>query len=206
MQRSRRHRRPRRDKGRAGFLSLGRSLGLHPVWPQYRHVRTPFLRRLTADLRDVVGRDAPVLIDQEGFASSACAPRIGPTGPRRWTKRRSVIARSGCIITCWRKNCATWALMQIAPRFWISRATTRILFLRNRCLGSDPDTARPGWAALLLAMLAAGVLPIVKHMPGHGRARVDSHKDLPVVDAPAVELRWPPISRLSARWPTCRWR
>src|SRR3546814_7473156 len=37
-------------------------------------------------------------------------------------------------------------------------------------------------------MLAAGVMPIVKHIPGHGRARVDSHKELPVVDAAAAEL------------------
>src|SRR3546814_8530776 len=37
-------------------------------------------------------------------------------------------------------------------------------------------------------MLAAGVMPIVKHIPGHGRARVDSHKELPVVDTAAAEL------------------
>ncbi|MBY0138617.1 glycoside hydrolase family 3 N-terminal domain-containing protein, partial [Paracoccus yeei] len=53
-------------------------------------------------------------------------------------------------------------------------------FLRNRCLGSDPETvARLGRVAAE-ALLEAGVLPIVKHMPGHGRAQVDSHKDLPV--------------------------
>src|SRR3546814_939402 len=37
-------------------------------------------------------------------------------------------------------------------------------------------------------MLAAGVMPLVKHIPGHGRARVDSHKELPVVDTAAAEL------------------
>src|SRR3546814_12602270 len=37
-------------------------------------------------------------------------------------------------------------------------------------------------------MLAAGVMPIVKHIPGHGHARVDSHKELPVVDTAAAEL------------------
>src|SRR3546814_4673901 len=37
-------------------------------------------------------------------------------------------------------------------------------------------------------MLAEGVMPIVKHIPGHGRARVDSHKELPVVDTAAAEL------------------
>src|SRR3546814_9247120 len=37
-------------------------------------------------------------------------------------------------------------------------------------------------------MLAECVMPIVKHIPGHGRARVDSHQALPVVDTAAAEL------------------
>jgi beta-N-acetylhexosaminidase len=58
----------------------------------------------------------------------------------------------------------------------------------NRAYGSDPATvARLGRAAAD-GMLAAGVLPVMKHLPGHGRALADSHLELPVVDAPLSEL------------------
>src|SRR5690606_32438657 len=43
--------------------------------------------------------------------------------------------------------------------------------------------------AMAAGLLAEGVLPVIKHMPGHGRARVDSHRTLPRVDAPADTLR-----------------
>jgi beta-N-acetylhexosaminidase len=58
----------------------------------------------------------------------------------------------------------------------------------NRSYGSDPAlVARLGRAAAD-GMLAAGVLPVMKHLPGHGRALADSHLELPVVDAPLAEL------------------
>lgn len=59
----------------------------------------------------------------------------------------------------------------------------------DRAYGADPDrVARLGRAACD-GFLAAGVLPVIKHIPGHGRARVDSHETLPVVDTPADTLR-----------------
>lgn len=61
-------------------------------------------------------------------------------------------------------------------------------FLRNRCYGSDPEPVAEIALAVAAAHLAGGVLPVVKHLPGHGRATMDSHKDLPVVDAPAELL------------------
>ncbi len=53
----------------------------------------------------------------------------------------------------------------------------------DRAYGGEPAlVARLGRAACE-GLLAGGVLPVMKHIPGHGRARVDSHKALPVVDA-----------------------
>ena len=56
-------------------------------------------------------------------------------------------------------------------------------FLRNRCYGSDPSTVATLGRAAADGMLAGGVLPVVKHIPGHGRATSDSHFDLPRVAA-----------------------
>jgi beta-N-acetylhexosaminidase len=61
-------------------------------------------------------------------------------------------------------------------------------FLRNRCYGTTPDVVAALGRAAADGMLAGGVLPVVKHIPGHGRATMDSHYDLPLVNAPRAAL------------------
>jgi beta-N-acetylhexosaminidase len=61
-------------------------------------------------------------------------------------------------------------------------------FLRNRCFGTTPEAVIAGARATAEGLLAGGVLPVIKHIPGHGRASADSHKDLPVVTAPLAAL------------------
>jgi beta-N-acetylhexosaminidase len=56
-------------------------------------------------------------------------------------------------------------------------------FLRNRCYGSDVDSVAQIGRAVADGLLAGGVLPVLKHIPGHGRATMDSHFDLPTVSA-----------------------
>ncbi len=68
-----------------------------------------------------------------------------------------------------------------------SRARATHPFLRNRCYGSEPDQVAQLARAVADGLLAGGVLPVVKHAPGHGAARADSHQALPVVDAPDLE-------------------
>ncbi|MEG4644370.1 beta-N-acetylhexosaminidase [Paracoccus pantotrophus] len=155
-----------------------------------RNVDTPDrLRRLTAELREAVGRNAPVLVDQEGG-------RVQRMRAPHWTDWPAPLDQAG------RGERAVWLHHHLlaqelravgidadcAPVLDIARDETHP-FLKNRCLGSDAETVIRLGRAAAQAMLAAGVLPVVKHMPGHGRARVDSHKDLPVVEASLDELR-----------------
>ena len=58
----------------------------------------------------------------------------------------------------------------------------------DRAFGRDPDTVAALAGAWAAGLMAAGVLPVVKHIPGHGRAEVDSHLDLPVVTADRAAL------------------
>jgi beta-N-acetylhexosaminidase len=69
----------------------------------------------------------------------------------------------------------------------------------DRSFGSEPMQVSALGRAVLDGMAAAGVVGIIKHMPGHGRALVDSHQELPVVTASAQELEidLEPFERLS---------
>ena len=61
-------------------------------------------------------------------------------------------------------------------------------FLRNRCYGQTAETVSPIARAVAEAHLAMGVLPVVKHMPGHGRSINDTHHDLPTVSTDRATL------------------
>ena len=166
-----------------------------------RNVTDPAqLRRLTADLRASVGRDAPIFVDQEGgrvqrlraphwtewlppldmvqMAMSASPDAPEDAACRAMELRYRLIAAELHAVGI-DANCA--------PCLDVASPQTHD-FLRNRCFSDDPAlVARLGRAATD-GHLAGGVLPVVKHMPGHGRASLDSHKDLPRVAAPRAQL------------------
>lgn len=58
----------------------------------------------------------------------------------------------------------------------------------DRAYGSDPETVIAVGRAAAEGYLAGGVVPVIKHIPGHGRASIDSHEDLPVIDTPVRDL------------------
>lgn len=154
-----------------------------------RNVETPDqLRRLTGDLREAVGREALITIDQEGGRVQRmgaphwrqwCPPLDqASAGPRAmWLRYRLIGAelRAAGIDS----NCA--------PVLDVAQTATHP-FLRNRCLGSDPAQVAQLGRAAADGLMAAGVLPVLKHIPGHGRAIADSHKDLPEVTAAPDDL------------------
>lgn len=156
-----------------------------------RNVDTPDqLRALCADLRAAVGRDAPILIDQEGGR----VQRLRAPHWREWMAPLDQAALPGAERHLWlraRLQAAELRSVGIdancAPTCDIAGPRTHP-FLRNRCFGTDAATVTRNARATAEGLLAGGVLPVVKHIPGHGRAEADSHLHLPVVDAPAEEL------------------
>lgn len=150
------------------------------------------VRWLTAALRSVVGRAAPVLIDQEGGRVA----RLRPPLARDWPPPLDQMAQTcGSLRAMYLRHALIGAELRAlgvdvncAPVADIAGATTHP-FLRNRCLGETADVVAAAARAAADGLLAAGVLPVVKHLPGHGRARADSHSDLPRVIATADALR-----------------
>ena len=170
-----------RDFDPAGFILFARNVDCPAQ-----------VRRLTADLRNCVGRDAPIFVDQEGGR----VQRLRAPHWRDWTPPLDFVAAAG-------KNAARAMYLRgaligaehlalgldgnCAPTLDVAGKATHP-FLKNRCYGFDPDTVSKAGRALADGLLAAGVLPVMKHMPGHGRSHVDTHHDLPRVTADAETL------------------
>ena len=190
-----------RDARPWGVILFARNIG-EPV----------VVRRLCADIRDALERDdAPILIDQEGGR----VQRIGPPHFRAYPP-----------------GAAYGRLYEIDPLIGIEAAQlgARLIALDltelgvtvdcipvldlpaegvtpaigDRTLGRTVDSVTALGGAQIEGLLSGGVLPVIKHMPGHGRAVVDSHKELPSVDALLSELEssdFAPFRRLAAKSP-----
>lgn len=85
-----------------------------------------------------------------------------------------------------------------APVLDVARPETHAI-LANRCYGTDPGEIAEIGRAVADGLMAGGVLPVVKHMPGQGRAPLDSHAELPAVAAPreALEADFAPFRALA---------
>ncbi|MCB5409296.1 glycoside hydrolase family 3 protein [Pseudogemmobacter sp. CC-YST710] len=155
-----------------------------------RNVGSPEqLSRLTADLRAAVGREAPVLVDQEGGR----VQRLRAPHWREWQPPFDLIAGMADPALAARAMYLQARLIaaelrasgidsNCAPVADIARAETHP-FLRNRCYGEEAGLVTQIAAAVARGYLDGGVLPVIKHMPGHGRSGMDTHHELPVVTA-----------------------
>lgn len=161
-----------------------------------RNVETPRqVRRLTDDIRTILGWQAPVLIDQEGG-------RVQRLKPPHW-QRYPAAARFGAMETqrlgsgVEAAEIATWLIADDLLSVGIDVNCAPVLDLRvpgvteaigDRAYHALPKTVIQLGRAVHDAYLEAGVVPVIKHVPGHGRALVDSHEDLPRIRADRATL------------------
>lgn len=170
-----------RDTNPFGFILFG------------RNIDTPDqVRALCDDFREAVGRNAPITIDQEGGRVQRLR---GPTW-REWLPPLQFVQAAGA-------NAAEAMYIRFrliahelyalgidsncAPMVDVPDTSTHE-FLYNRCYGLDAAGVAMMGQAANDGMLAGGVLPVIKHIPGHGRATADSHFELPRVIAPLDAL------------------
>ncbi len=143
------------------------------------------IRRLTAELREAVGDErAPILIDQEGGRVARLGPPYwpafpsaarlaeGPVGTTRATARAigDMLAGLGIDVNC-------------APVADVHAPGMTHEVIGERSFSSDPAIVAAHARAYAEGLRDAGVLPVLKHLPGHGRASGDSHETLPETDA-----------------------
>ena len=162
-----------------------------------RNCETPDqVAALIGDLLESIGRpDAPVLVDQEGgrvqrlgpphWRAMPAAARFGELAADDAEVGRDAVALNARLLGDELAACGFTA--DCAPVLDLSYPETHEA-IGDRAFGSDPALVADLGRAVCDGLSAAGVLPIVKHMPGHGRATVDSHHELPRVSAGLAEL------------------
>jgi beta-N-acetylhexosaminidase len=154
------------------------------------------LRQLNEDLRALSGRpDLPILIDQEGGRVARMQPPEWPAFPRAEAFAALYHLAPSSAIEATRVNARAIALTLRAAGINVNclpvldvRQSGATEIVGDRSLGGDPMQVAALGRAVLDGMASAGVVGVVKHMPGHGRALVDSHKELPVVTASDEDL------------------
>ena len=157
-----------------------------------RNIETPDqVERLTAEFRDAIGNaEGPVLVDQEGGRVQRFAPPHWPRYPAgadygelydrdpaagleaAWLGGRLIasdLLPLGVDVDC-------------LPLADVPAAGGDPV-IGNRAYGERPDKVAAIAGAIAAGLMAGGVLPVLKHLPGHGRATADSHQQLPVVSA-----------------------
>jgi len=169
-----------RDSDPAGYILFGRNIENREQ-----------VRRLTDDLRSLDGRATlPILIDQEGGRVARMKSPEWPNFPSGAAFDALYDRAPASAIEAARLN--AMALAAMLSEVGITVDCLPLLDVRqpgasdiigDRALGSEPMRVAALGRAILSGLQDGGVVGIVKHIPGHGRALLDSHKELPVVDA-----------------------
>jgi beta-N-acetylhexosaminidase len=162
-----------------------------------RNIDTPQqVSNLINEFREFVGRaDVPVLVDQEGG-------RVQRLGPPHWP----AYPPGGVFSEIYDRNAAMGiAAAKLGARLiaadlqalgitvdCLPLADLRLpgadLVIGDRAYGATPDKVAAIAGAVAEGLMDGGVLPVLKHIPGHGRAMADSHLSLPIVNAERAEL------------------
>jgi beta-N-acetylhexosaminidase len=154
------------------------------------------MRSLTDGLRAIHGRESlPILIDQEGGRVARMKPPEWPAFPAAEAFARLYERAPMSAIEAVRANAQAIAIL--LAEVGVTVDAMPVLDVRqpgatdivgDRALGAEPMQVAALGRAALDGLAAGGVVGIIKHMPGHGRALADSHKELPVVRASAEEM------------------
>lgn len=153
------------------------------------------VRWLIAEARAAIGHDdCLVLVDQEGGRVQRLRPPFwralpsarkiarydnGGPGAVRAIEQVSRLIAADLRALGFNCNCTPVLDLPVAGSHEI---------IGDRAFGTVPGEVVTRGRAVIAGHLAGGVVPVIKHIPGHGRARADSHLELPVVDAPRATL------------------
>jgi beta-N-acetylhexosaminidase len=153
------------------------------------------LLRLVEEFRATLGRQAPVLIDQEGGRVQRLRPPLCPSYPPgaaygevydRDQETALRAAKLGARLMA--ADLAQFGIdVDCAPIADLPVAGSDPI-IGDRAYGTDPTKVAAIAGAIAAGLIEGGVLPVLKHIPGHGRATADSHERLPVVNTDRATL------------------
>ena len=153
------------------------------------------VRQLIADARDAIGAPALVLIDQEGGRVQRLRPphwRTLPSGAmyaaRYALDKASAVHEARLIARLIAHDLRALGITGNCTPVLDVLASDAHANIGNRSLGSEPQSVIALGRAIADGHLAGGVLPVIKHIPGHGRATLDTHLALPTVTTTEAEL------------------
>ncbi|AJA08796.1 beta-N-acetylhexosaminidase [Sphingopyxis fribergensis] len=175
-----------RDSDPAGYILFGRNIENREQ-----------LRRLTDELRSLDGRtNLPILIDQEGGRVARMRSPEWPNFPSGAAFDELYDRAPASAIEAARLNAMALAVMLAEVGITVDclplldvRQPGASDVIGDRALGSEPMRVAALGRAILGGLQSGGVVGIVKHIPGHGRALVDTHEALPTVDASDRDLQ-----------------
>jgi beta-N-acetylhexosaminidase len=163
-----------------------------------RHCASPEeVRAHCAELRDAIGRDAPILIDQEGGRIARMKPPVWPahrpmaTFGRLW-KLDPAKAREAARLNAYLLGRMVSDLgvdVNCVPMLDVPQADADPTVIGDRAIATHPDQIAALGRESIEGTIDGGALPVIKHMPGHGRSLCDSHVALPRVVASKQDLR-----------------
>src|SRR5438128_6438373 len=154
-----------------------------------RNIEAPMqVRRLTASVREAIGRDAPVLVDQEGGRVQRLGPPHWPAYPPGAAFGRIYDGNAAAGLQAAHLGARLIAADLVAvgidvdclPLADVPVAGADAV-IGDRAYGDTPAKVAAIGGAVARGLMRGGVLPVVKHLPGHGRATADSHERLPIL-------------------------
>src|ERR1700728_646690 len=161
-----------------------------------RNVSDPqSLRWLIDDFRGLVGRQAPVLVDQEGGRVQRLGPPHWPAYPPGTTYGALYDCDRETGLAATRLGAGLIAADLAALGIDVDCAPIADVpvpgadpIIGDRAYGTTPEKVAATAGAFAAGLMDGGVLPVLKHIPGHGRATADSHQKLPVVGTDRATL------------------
>ena len=173
-----------------------------------RNIETPQqLKDLISSLKKCVGWDCPILIDQEGG-------RVQRLKPPHWTDfpaaatyngNQNVLKQDMGVLT--QELTEVGINVNCAPVLDMSREDTHDS-IGNRAYASDYEVIVQSASTVIETFLAQGLTPVIKHLPGQGRATCDSHEKLPRVSETLEclsESDFVPCQKIAQKYRTKIW-
>lgn len=166
------------------------------------------VKKLTSELRDYAGWNAPILIDQEGGRVQRLKPPHWQNFPApkifgdlyKTDKGKALDACTKAVKGLADAQLSLGIDVDCIPVLDVVPENIGTRAIDDRAFASDPQiVANLGMHTCKVA-IDCGMTPVMKHLPGHGRAKVDSHKDLPCVDTDRAVLQksdWMPFAEVT---------